>query len=143
MAGVTIQRSGGRIVELLVPYEFQGVKYEAIGIAPCLLDHTLRWREGLFKEWFTLLVELAHDSKTGKPMRADDLRQLRYPDADRVIETFMDMLPEEIKQAVRENYWPTRVEPSSAPGVRQTPIADDSSEQTMQPDAGFDIGDDG
>lgn len=137
-----VQRSGGRVIELLIPFEFQGIKYDAIGIAPCLLDHTQRWREGLFKDWFALLVELAHDAKTGKPMRADDLRQLRYPDADRVIDNFGELLPVEIKQAMAGNFWPTRAD--LAPQELAGPVAVPAPAMggAMQPDSGFDIGDD-
>lgn len=145
MAGgiVTVERSGGRTIELLIPYEFQGNKYEAIHIAPCTLDHSMRWKKGAFEDWFALLVELARDAKTGKPMRADDLRQMRYPDADRVIGHFTEMLPDEVRRAVMGNFWPV-LDAAGPPADTAAPsqIDDWGAEPgDLQPDDGMNIGD--
>lgn len=142
MAGnVTVQRSGVRTVELFIPYEFQGIKVEAISIGPCTLDHTQRWKQGAFADWFALLTEMAVNVATGKPMRADDLRQLRYPDADRVIDTFIDMLPPEVRQAVTADYWPARAESQAGAPSMEPDIGVVAGSGAM-PDSGLDIGDD-
>lgn len=135
---VTVQRSGVRTVELFVPYEFQGIKVEAISVGPFLFDHTLRWWKGSIDGWFSLLVEMAVNATTNKPMRDDDLRQLRYPDADRVIDAFFSILPTEVRQAITDNYWPTVATPDIA-AEQTVPVSTDAG--GMQPDRGFDIGD--
>lgn len=139
---VTVQRSGVRTVELFIPYEFQGIKVEAVSIGPLTLDHTQRWKQGAFADWFALLTEMAVNATTGKPMRADDLRQLRYPDADRVIDNFGELLPVEIKQAMAGNFWPTRADLAPQELAGPAPVPGAAMGGTMQPDAGFDIGDD-
>jgi hypothetical protein len=101
-----VQRSGARTVELLMPYDYNGMKVDAITLGPFVLDHQLRWKQAGFKDWFELMVELTVIN--GRPASPDDVRQLRYPDADRVIDNFMQLLPEDIRQAIQANVWPQR-----------------------------------
>lgn len=146
MAGnITVQRSGARTVELFIPYEFQGIRVEAISLGPYLFDHTLRWRKGAFEDMFAMMVELSCNVTNGKPMRADDLRQLRYPDADRVLDNFVELLPAEIRQAIAGNYWPTHgsvASVASAPADQSLMPNAPGGGGGMQPDHGLDIGDD-
>jgi hypothetical protein len=91
---------GGRTVELFIPFEHGGKKIEKITFSPLLLGHVLRWNEGAWKTMIGLLVELADVDETV-------VRGLRYPDADRIMETFLGMLTPEIRDDIGNNRIPT------------------------------------
>jgi hypothetical protein len=105
------QATGGRAVALFIPFEHVGKKVDIIVIKPWLLDHTLRWHEGRFQTIMEALSEL-----TGMAEAA--LRQLRYPDADRVMGAFFQMMPDDIRAAVGRGEFPT-------PLAQPTPVPDD------------------
>jgi hypothetical protein len=110
MAGqIKVDRSGARSIELFMPFDFMGVHIDMVTLGPCVLDHTLRWKEAKFKDWFELMVDIAQVG--GRPATTEQLRQLRYPDADRVVQNFFEILPADIKDAVLNGKWPERVEP--------------------------------
>lgn len=98
---IVLKADGGRRIELFVPFEFLGVKVDSVTIAPLMLDHVLRWQKGAWQDSFDLLVEM-----TG--MKAETLRRLRYPDADRVLTTFFEMLPPEIQSGIQRGDIPQR-----------------------------------
>ena len=79
-------KNGGRRVELFAPFKTSGRLIEAIEIAPIKLDHVIRWDERKFPNQIALLAEL-----TGLPEIS--LRQMTYPDVDRVLTAFWGMLP--------------------------------------------------
>jgi hypothetical protein len=79
-------KSGGRRVELFAPYTSSGKQITAIEIAPVKLDHVIRWDERKYTSQLMLLSELS-----GLPEMT--LRQMTYPDVDRVLTAFWGMLP--------------------------------------------------
>jgi hypothetical protein len=120
---ITVERSGSRKVELLIPFDFMGLHIDAITLGPIVLDHTMRWREAMFPSWFELMVEVS--VVCGKPASAEYIRQLRYPDADRVRDSFMEILPSEIRNAIDADIWPQKVPKSAATNGRQAPQRED------------------
>ena len=99
-ADVTLTRSGGRRIELYIPFTHGGVQFDAIEIGPVKLDHVLRWEAGKFKTTLDLLGDM-----TG--LQEATLRQLCYPDAERVFAAFLDMLPSVIRSAIDRGIVPT------------------------------------
>lgn len=92
---ITYNKKGGRTVELFLPFDVDGKKVEAITFSPVRFDHTIRWREGEWKSILGLMAALAEvDEKI--------LRSLAYPDTDRVMGVFVDMLPPEIRGTITE-----------------------------------------
>ena len=137
-------KTGGRTIELFIPFEFNKVKFEAITLAPLRLGHVLRWSEGAWKSSIEILTELAGVDESV-------IRELRYPDADRVMEAFMAMVTPEMREDMTIGRIPLKkeeedfgeVEPALAtngsgeplgPGV---PLPD--MEDYVQPQAGFDM----
>ena len=51
------------------------------------------------------MVEIS--SINSRPATETLIKQLRYPDADRVIQNFIEILPDDIKNAVVNGEWPT------------------------------------
>lgn len=117
---ITHKRTGGRTIELFLPFEHEGVKVKEIVIAPVRLDHTLRWQDSEYKTILSLLSELSGLSENA-------LRQLAYPDSDRVMDAFVNMLPPEIKNTVANMV--AAAEDEKAP---QTTVA---TVDTAEPDA--------
>ena len=96
-------KTGGRTVHLLIPFEVKGKKIEAITFAPVRFGHTMRWADGDWKSSFELLVELAG-------VEDAVIRELRYPDAERVMEVFLGMLPTDIREDITNGRIPQRYE---------------------------------
>jgi hypothetical protein len=86
-------KMGGRTIELFIPFEFNKKQYDAITFGPLKLGHVMLWNEGHWPSMLEFMAELADIEVT-------ILRELRYPDADRVTETFMSMLTPEIRNDV-------------------------------------------
>ena len=84
---------GARVVRLYLPFEFNKKKIDRVTIKAVQLDHVMRWQAGEFNRALSFLASL-----TG--MQETCLRMLRYPDADRVIAAFLEMLPAEIRNQV-------------------------------------------
>jgi hypothetical protein len=134
---ITHNKQGGRTVELFIPFEANGKKIESIVISPFQLGHVLLWNEGHWKTQFDLMVELAG-------VDAAVLRQLRYPDADRVMEAFFAVITPEIRTDIAEGRIPTKPEAET-----ETPKATNGSGQPippgvplppeLMPEAGFDM----
>jgi hypothetical protein len=101
-------KTGGRTVHLLIPFEVMGKKIESITFAPVRFGHTMRWGDGDWKTSLALLVELAGVEEAV-------IRELRYPDADRVMEVFLGMLPADIREDVTNGRVPTKQEPPPPP----------------------------
>ncbi len=97
MADITYTSMGGRVVELFIPFTPKGEERRVDKVrfdAPCL-DHSLRWGAGEIAGTLALMAELSGESEAV-------LRQLRFPDADRVMNVFMEMLPPEIGSAISQ-----------------------------------------
>jgi hypothetical protein len=138
---VKASRSGARIVELFMPFEYMGMQVNDVALGPITLDHTLRYNKAEFKSWFEFMVEVS--SVNNKPVTAELLRQLRYPDADRVVMNFIEILPTEIKTSVAQGMWPTREPVGAAPDIdkdalleefRQEAAASESDDDQPIPD---------
>jgi hypothetical protein len=133
---VTLDKSGGRRIELFVPFEYEGKMVEAVEIGAPQFDHVIRWQEGEYKNALALLSAMSG-------MTQVSLRKLRYPDAERVFVAFMDMLPDVIRADVQAGIAPRGGEPPEefdlSPAQRDaveraTPREDDNG-------GGFDLGD--
>jgi hypothetical protein len=131
------EKTGGRSVELFIPFELGKKKIDAITFGPLKLGHVMLWNEG---NWPSMMEFMAHLADVEIAV----LRELRYPDADRVTEVFMSMLTPEIRNDVEIGRVPQKIveeqpvaatngsgEPIQGPGTPLPP-------EMMQP--GFDLG---
>jgi len=127
-------KSGGRTVELFIPYEHMGKKVDKISFPAFRYGHTLRWNKGDWKTSFAMMVELSG-------MEEELLKELRYPDTDRVMSTFLDMLPLEIRNDIMEGRIPTK----EMPPPQEIRSEDDAPHigrfEPPQKDPGIDFGD--
>ena len=120
----TWARDGGRRIELFVPVEFLRVKIDAVTIKPVKLDHFLRWESGEISTALALLSEL-----TGLQQAA--LRQINYPDIERVMAAFVNMLPAKIAENIDRGEVPV----AGNPTVPLSPIQQAVLEEEMAPPA--------
>jgi len=97
-------KTGGRTIELFIPFEFNKKQYDAITFGPLKLGHVMLWNEGHWPSMLEFMAELASIEVT-------ILRELRYPDADRVTEIFMSMLTPEIRNDVEVGRVPQKQTP--------------------------------
>jgi hypothetical protein len=87
----TWTRDNGRKIELFVPIDYPlGKKTDVITIRPFKFKHVLEWRERKIKTALDLLASL-----TNLPREA--LREIGFPDFDRVMMCFLSMVPPEIQ----------------------------------------------
>jgi hypothetical protein len=96
---VTYTRQGGRKIELYIPFKWKGRSYTALNIGPCSLDHLMRWQEGKFKTSIALLADMS-----GQPEAM--IRRICYPDIDRVLAAFVDMVPAAIQADIGQGAVP-------------------------------------
>jgi hypothetical protein len=101
----TWSRDGGRCIELFVPIEFLKAKIDAVTIRPVKLDHFLRWESGEISTALALLSEL-----TG--LQQAVLRQINYPDIERVMAAFVNMLPAKIAENINRGEVPVAGNPT-------------------------------
>jgi hypothetical protein len=101
---ITYDKLGGRTIQLYIPFEFNGRKIESISLAPLRLGHVLGWNEGQWKNMIELLVVMAG-------VEESIIRELRYPDAERVVETFIGMLTPEIRADIESGRIPVKAAP--------------------------------
>ncbi len=135
---ITHSKAGGRIVELYIPFQFKGKAIEAITLSPVRFGDTIRWGEGAWKSSVELLTELAGVEEA-------IIRELRYPDADRVMEAFISLLPPEMRDDVATGRVP--VPNPEAHQADDVPKLNGGSQQQGPGDplpadqeAGFDLG---
>jgi hypothetical protein len=129
MAAETHTRRGSRRVELFVPIKRGGKEIDAIDIAPAKLDHVVRWGDGKIKGSLALMVELCGiDEST--------LRELTYPDADRVMAAFLGSLPPAIRNDIDNGIRPLAAPPPAPTMPQDDPIPSDADDAG----SGFDIG---
>jgi hypothetical protein len=100
---ISLDKTGGRTVHLFIPFEHNKKKIESITLAPLRFGHALRWSEGAWKSMVELLVELSGVEQA-------IIHELRYPDADRVMEAFMSMLTPEIRDDIANGRIPLKAE---------------------------------
>jgi hypothetical protein len=133
---VALDKSGGRRIELFIPFEYEGKVVEAVEIDAPQFDHVIRWQEGEYKNALALLSAMSG-------MTQLCLRKLRYPDAERVFSAFMDMLPEVIRGDVQTGVAPRSVEAREE--LRISPAQREAIERVTPRDdddgGGFDLGD--
>src|SRR4051812_16393733 len=99
-----VRRDGSRTVALLMPFTHLGQNVEQVTFKPVVLDVTLRWQEGAIGGVLALMSEL-----TGLPEHM--LGQLRYPDADLVMDHFMAHLPKPISSSIANGEIPVPLAP--------------------------------
>jgi hypothetical protein len=87
---ITHDKLGGRTVQLYIPFDYMGKRVESITLSPLRLGHVLRWNEGHWKTMIELLVDMSG-------VEESLIRDIRYPDADRVMEAFLSLLTPEIR----------------------------------------------
>ncbi len=98
----TLRKDGGRTIELFLPFEHGGESITQIDLAPVTWNHTLKWQGGEYDKSTDLLFDLAEQSE-------DIIRSIRYPDIDRVMAQFFEMLPSEIREAMAAGTIPRKV----------------------------------
>jgi hypothetical protein len=118
----TWMRDGGRRIELFVPVEFLKQKIDAVTIKPVKLDHFIRWESGEISTALALLSEL-----TGLQQAA--LRQINYPDIERVMAAFVSMLPAKIAANIERGEVPV----AGNPTVPLSPVQQAAMESETQP----------
>jgi hypothetical protein len=106
-----VRRDGSRTIALLMPFEHLGVMIEAVTFKAPVLDTTLRWQSGQVDGVLNLMSELSG-------LSVEALGQLRYPDADLVMDHFMAHLPRLISANIANGEVPT-----PAPPPRDQPSA--------------------
>lgn len=130
---VTIDKMGGRAVELFIPYEWQGKRIDRIVFRPLKLVNTEMWLKGSYKSIMHLMSDLS-----GLP--EDTLRQLCYPDADRVMSEFINLLPDEIKAWVVKGQVPIKAaEQSSDIPWTANATEDSAPNEALEDRGGFDL----
>ena len=111
---ISMDKNGGRTIHLFLPFEYNGKKVESIVISPMRFGHSLRWNEGDWKTAVALLTELAGVDEAV-------IRELRYPDVDRVMEAFLQMLPMEIRTDVSDGRIPVKQPQPEQPELQVEP----------------------
>jgi hypothetical protein len=136
---ISIDKLGGRTVHLFIPFEYNGKKVDSITFAPFKFGHLLLWQDRHWPSMIALMTELAGVDEAV-------LRELRYPDADRVMEAFMANIPQEIRDDIGGGRVPLKTEPAPTEAAEET----DEEETALQgpgaplppePQAGFDLDD--
>lgn len=136
---ITQDKKGGRIIELFIPFDDKGGKtIDRITLAPFTLNDTLLFQDGFFPTVVALLCSLSG-------LREQTIRQLRYPDADRVMVTMFQMLPQEIIARITEgNIPPPLAQRQQQQGLPQQPSQQDvfsPDEEAADAEDGFNIKD--
>lgn len=141
---ISLDKTGGRTIHLFIPFEHNKKKIEAITLAPLRLGHVIRWSDGAWKSSTEFLAELAGVDEAV-------IREIRYPDADRVIDQFMQMLTPDIRESILNGQIPVRIDslidepPEPDVGRVTNGSGQEFSPETMQgpgvpmPETGFDM----
>jgi hypothetical protein len=110
-----MRRTGGWVVELAVPIKHGSTTIDTIEIRPPTIDTVVRWSDGTFPSSMALLADLS-----GLPEMV--LRQITYPDADRIMMALYNVVPQPLKSdftnAVRPLATPLDELPPDEPGAR-------------------------
>ena len=130
---------GSRVVRLYLPFDHAKHKIDRITIKAIKLDHVMRWQAGEFRSAIQFLAHL-----TG--MQEIVLRQLRYPDAERVLAVFFQMLPQDISTQIASGEIPPapqRDQDWDAPPITaQPPVTPPPATVLLPPEdnGGLDLG---
>jgi len=120
-------KTGGRTIELFIPFDHGGKKIESITFAPFRLGHAMRWSAGDWKTSIELMVELAGVDESV-------ILDLRYPDADRVMSVFMDMLTPPIRDDIIAGNIPLKQHAYNLPPLdEEEPAATNGSGEPLGP----------
>ncbi len=120
---ITENKNGGRTIELFLPFKLDGKRVTKVTFDPIRYDHTLRWQAGEWKTLTSLMAQLAN-------VEEKVIRQIAYPDIERVMASFLQMLPPEIRDSLGETQQPVEpVEPYNEPEEIQQAI--NGAEQPM------------
>lgn len=122
---------GGRTVELFVPFDFLGDKVKQIDFGPIRFDHTIRWQAGQIQSLLALMAEVAGVDEAL-------LRQVAYPDADRMMSAFIDMLPPEIRNNLNLASSTSALE-QPAPAAQEQPPLDPDEPHHDETGLGMDL----
>ena len=106
---VEIKRDGGRRVHFFVTQTPMGKQLQYVDVDPCRLDHVLRWNDGQIESSLMLLSELTR-------LTEFELQHLTFPDADRLMAAFLEVLPETIRDDINAGRRPVATgSPAPAP----------------------------
>jgi len=92
---------GGRTVTLFIPFEFNGKKIDSITFSALKFGHVLLWGKGNWDSMVGLMAELANVDEAL-------IREVRFPDADRILEAFMSQLTNEMRNDITEGRIPVK-----------------------------------
>jgi hypothetical protein len=106
------EKTGGRTIHLYIPFEFMGKRVESITLSPMKFGHTLLWNEGHYTTMLELLIDFAG-------VEEGVLRELREPDASRVMEAFMLLISPQIRDDITAGVIPQK--PGAPRAVQRPP----------------------
>jgi hypothetical protein len=84
---------------LFLPFTIGRKRIKKIGLRAVRWDQSIRWQEGLYQSALQLLFEVADQPE-------DVIREIRYPDVERVLMQFIDLMPNEIRESVVQGLAP-------------------------------------
>lgn len=109
---IELDMKGGRKIGLFLPFKStMGQQIDYVYLNPITWDMTLRWQERRFTRSLDLLIEVSNLTEA-------TLRGLMYPDVDRVLTQFFEMLPAEIRNDIAAGNAPL-FSPSTTPPQQQ------------------------
>jgi hypothetical protein len=133
----SVDKLGGRTVHLFIPFDYNGKRVDSITFSAFKFGHLLLWQDRRWHSMVDLMTELAGVDEAV-------LRELRYPDADRVMEAFMSNIPQEIRNDIAEGNVPLK-RPLEDLIVREVEVPNDEVPTgpgvPLPEDAGFDLSD--
>lgn len=91
-------------MDLLLPFKHGTKMIRSVTLGPMTWDHSLKWQAGEFFSSVSLLFSLSDRPE-------EVLRQLRYPDVDRVMENFLAILPPGIREQIANGEVPQKFIP--------------------------------
>lgn len=132
-------KMGARVVQLFIPFDYNGKKIESIAFAPLRLGHVLLWGQGHWKTMLGLMAELAGVDEAL-------IREVRFPDADRMMEAFMSQLTDQIRSDINEGRIPLKPdeETPETPFIPEEPPSPEAMQGPgaplpPEPETGFDM----
>jgi hypothetical protein len=100
---ITNERSGGKRIELLLPFTHEGRTVKFIVLGPMKFAHLLNWQQGEYNSAMALLFDVSSEPEAV-------IRELRYPDVDRVMNEFFSILPPEVRDSIASGTIPRKVD---------------------------------
>ena len=90
-----ITKNNSRRIELFVPVKVGEKEITEVVLAPVTFGHTIRWGKQAIAGSMALLMELSG-------LTEEELSAIGYPDIERVMKSFLDMLPDPLRAAITE-----------------------------------------